>query len=306
MVFNETPEAVLTLLAQSTDFHGADGYARDQLVARDERSETKVFDATVSQPGVFVEAPSATVVFALQATDAAVLPETQSVTFAFIPTDADAASLSELQSIAFGLVATTDETKTTADSGSLTVVFDVTQSDTFVPGGGQVFTETPSATFALPPTTAETGTFADRPSITGVLTSSITDVTATFVLHHGLRTATEVIADIRSSTTIDKTHTEKLRRGSVYRMLGGRNVVQYVENAVGDIRINWHIPLANNREYGRLYSASLGTFGDRLTFVSPSWGDIPVAFDNQEELRAKKHEPFIFGYEMDIRLVRLT
>lgn len=75
--------------------------------------------------------------------------------------------------------------------------------------------------------------------------------------------------------------------------------------SVGDVEIRWTIPLANGHEYGRLYSASIGAFGDQLTLTSPRWGDIPVAFaPGPDSFRPKKHQPDTFGYEIELLLIR--
>ena len=93
----------------------------------------------------------------------------------------------------------------------------------------------------------------------------------------------------------------------MYRILGGRNIAQYTDVATGDIRITWTIPLANSHEYGRLYSSAIGAFGDRLTFTTPVYGDIPVAFHpGPESFKVSKHQPQSFGYEVAIVFVRLT
>lgn len=247
LISRESPTAQLSLAADATEFHGADNYALDQLVARDEKSETKVFDISADPRSVFSESPSTTAIFV------------------------------------------------------------VTETDDLVLGGGQVFTENPSTTLVFDATAVETGQLVNEPTITFVLPPSLIDsqVTGLPIFNYGLKTTGEIIADIRSSASLDKTHVQKLRRGGVYRMLGGKNVVQYVDTATGDVRIKWHIPLANPRDYGRLYSASIGSFGDELFFHSPVWGDIQVTFDSQNALQARKHEPSLFGYEVDISFVRL-
>lgn len=126
---------------------------------------------------------------------------------------------------------------------------------------------------------------------------------------YGLKTqAGALIVEVPSSSTIDKPAVEKRRRGTVFRVLGGQNVVQYMDApATGEHRIQWSIPLANGFEYGRLYSASIGAYGDRLTFVSPIWGEIPVAFDPTDQgFVVNKHQPQQFGYQVEISFVRLT
>ena len=126
-------------------------------------------------------------------------------------------------------------------------------------------------------------------------------------MNYQLNSSGLLIVDVPSSSSLDNPHVAQQRRGTVHRTLTG-NVVQYMEPVpVGDTGIVWTIPLADSNQYGRLYSASIGVFGDALTFVSPVWGSIAVAFEPGENaFKPQKLQPMSFGYQIEITFVRLV
>lgn len=125
--------------------------------------------------------------------------------------------------------------------------------------------------------------------------------------NYQLRSASAVLVDVPSSSSLDNPHVTETRRGTVYKMLGGNSVIQYVDIGTGDVPFTWTIPLANASQYGRLSSAAAGSYGDSLVLASPVWGDISVAFVSGEAgFRVQKHQPETFGYEITIDFVRLA
>ena len=125
--------------------------------------------------------------------------------------------------------------------------------------------------------------------------------------NYRLQSSSLTLVDVPSSSNLDEPHVRQTRRGTVHKVLGGINVVQYADQAaVGDTRITWSIPLANANQYGTLYSASIGTYGDSLVWVTPNYGSMNVAFEPGENgFRPTKFHPHTFGYGIEIVFVRL-
>lgn len=122
-----------------------------------------------------------------------------------------------------------------------------------------------------------------------------------------LKSGSALIVDVPSNSSLDSPHVQKQRRGSVHRVLGGKNITQYTDVAIGDSRIVWTIPLVNSNEFGRLYSAAIGDFGNSLILTSPIYGDISVAIEPGERgFKPEKHQPRSFGYQVEISFVRLA
>lgn len=115
-----------------------------------------------------------------------------------------------------------------------------------------------------------------------------------------------VLVEADSSSNLDGEATKSTRRGRVFRTLGGGNVVQYADSgALGERRIEWEIPRANGSQRAILWSASVGTYADTLTWRTPNYGDLTVAFEPGED---GYHEQFLrpnFGYAIKIRFVRM-
>ena len=126
--------------------------------------------------------------------------------------------------------------------------------------------------------------------------------------NYKLRSTSLVLVDVPSSSNLDSPHVAQTRRGTIYKTLGGRTVVQYSDQAAtGDNRIVWTVPLVNGSQFGVLYSASIGLSGDRLILESPDFGDIPVAFvPGEEGFRPEKFVPRSFGFGVTITFVRLV
>ena len=94
----------------------------------------------------------------------------------------------------------------------------------------------------------------------------------------------------------------------MYRVLGAATVVQYSDvPATGESSILWKIPVVTGPQFGVLYSASIGGYGDSLVLSTPDWGDISVAFEpGLVGFKPKKYLPRVFGFEVEISFIRCS
>ena len=112
--------------------------------------------------------------------------------------------------------------------------------------------------------------------------------------------------DVASSSDLERGGGRPPRPGRVFDGLAGP-IIQYLENdIVGDARIEWAIPRADGVQRGILRSASVGTYGDSLTFRTPVYGDISVAFLPGLEGYSEEKLPPDFGFQITARFVRLA
>jgi hypothetical protein len=126
-------------------------------------------------------------------------------------------------------------------------------------------------------------------------------------VRYALRSGSATLVEVESSSNLDGRARRLVRRGTVYDTLDGV-VVQYLEApVVGVTRIEWRIPLADGSQRGVLQSAAVGAYGDELTWQSPVYGDIPVAFvPNEEGYEEEPYLPLGVGYAITCRFIRLA
>lgn len=122
---------------------------------------------------------------------------------------------------------------------------------------------------------------------------------------YALRSGSATLVEVRSSSSLDNPDTRATRRGTVFRTLQGI-AIQYAATVVGEDRIVWNIPVVNPHQEGVLYSASIGVYGSTLTFVSPVYGGISVAFEPGPDGFVPERHAGSFGKRIVIRFVRLT
>lgn len=122
-----------------------------------------------------------------------------------------------------------------------------------------------------------------------------------------LRSGSTTLVTVAASSNLDGRGTRSTRRGTVFDTLDAV-VTQYHESpTVGQARIEWRIPFARGPQRGVLQSASVGSFGDELVLVHPTYGSINVAvvpgLDGYEETPL---DPVDFGFEVIMRFTRLN